>query len=844
MRLLPSDTAAGVLEPATCGSRIAEAAIFPTNSANMRSASGPRRKSAPLSRLRGGRRAPADGPVMRISHRIFLVGGIPIIVAAVIAVAALLLLAEAERARSGAVLAGAVYRSLLLASEARDDYLRSAAAERSRYGDAFAEAVDQAAADLDDLAAVVRDGDRGEAVAAALEALAGYRQQMATLSAIAVQNDRLISEMSSRVSALIGLTDQARERQHRSNADIVASLAERDRQLRAARDIVQHANEVRAAIAVHQLALAAPAAPGTGAQDRELALFRLNSALSDLAASLRDGGQMEAAEDMERLMARSPAAVHAGTGAEQPSQAATARAEHALALAGWAERLLKVHSSEQRSLHEELAELLTYSVQAHETEQATQNIAIVTLKLGGRTDEALAERDLSAIGAILEESRQLADTVAALPISPLIQTEMTDALREWRNRLVTTRDGLRLQKAIIAEMDANTAAIVDGARSLNDLLTSDAEGIGATIRNLLIFGAAFGLLLGSTTAYVVARSITTPLHRLQQDMMRLATDTQAGPIADAGRRDELGDMARATNTFVTEIRRREEAWRSAKDRADAALADLRKTQAELIQAEKLASLGQLVAGVAHEINTPLGVALTTGTLLRDEASRFGEDAASGQLRRSVLERFTERMQEGTRLLYANLSRAAELVHSFKQVAVDQASGERRRFEMDSWLNELLTSLGPVLRKSGHAVAIDCPAGLAVNTYPGALAQVLTNLLLNSVAHAYDEGQTGRISIAVSQPEPGLVRIVFADDGRGIPPQNISRVFDPFFTTGRKAGRTGLGLHIVYNLVTSTLQGRIELEGRPGEGARFTIEIPSELANRIPAERAGMAGELA
>jgi signal transduction histidine kinase len=778
---------------------------------------------------------------MRISHRVFLVGGIPIVVAAVIAVAALLLLAEAERARSGAVLAGAVYRSLLLASEARDDYLRSAAAERSRHGDAFTAAVDEAEVDLDALAAVIRDGSRGEAVLAALEALAGYRQQMATLSAIAVQNDRLISEMSSRVSALIRLTDEARERQHRSNVDIVASLAERDRQLRAARDIVQHANEVRAAITVHQLALAATAAD---AQDRDLALFRLNSALADLAASLRDGGQMEAAEDMERLMARAPAAVHTGTGAAQPSQAATARGEHSLALAGWAERLLKVHSSEQRALHEEQAELLTYSVQAHETEQATQNIAIVTLKLGGRTDDALAHRDLEAIETILEESRQLADTVAALPISPLIQTEMIDALREWRNRLVTTRDGLRLQKAIIAEMDANTAAIVEGARSLNDLLTSDAAGIGATIRNLLVFGAAFGLLIGSTTAYVVARSITTPLHRLQQDMMRLATDTQAGPIADAGRRDELGDMARATNTFVTEIRRREEAWRSAKHRADAALADLRKTQAELIQAEKLASLGQLVAGVAHEINTPLGVALTTGTLLRDEASRFEGEAASGQLRRSVLERFAERMQEGTRLLYANLSRAAELVHSFKQVAVDQASGERRRFEMDSWLNELLTSLGPVLRKSGHAVAIDCPAGLAVNTYPGALAQVLTNLLLNCVEHAYDEGQTGRISIGVSKPEPGLVRIVFADDGRGIPPQNISRVFDPFFTTGRKSGRTGLGLHIVYNLVTSTLQGRIELDGRPGEGARFTIEIPSELASRTSAERAGMAGELA
>jgi signal transduction histidine kinase len=640
--------------------------------------------------------------------------------------------------------------------------------------------------------------------------------------------------MSARVAELIGLTDEARERQHRSNADIVVSLADKDRQLRAAREIVQHASEVRAAAGARQLALA------RGDEDPDFALVRLKNALSDLAVSLTAGGQTAAAEELTRLAA----AAHNASGVSQAVEASAADHPQADALGQWAERLLKVHSTEQRALHDELAELLTYSVQAHETEQATQNVAIATLKLGGRTDDALAQRDLPAIESILEDSRSVADTVAALPISPLIQTEMIDALGEWRDRLVTTHDGLRLQNGIVEEMDSKTAAMVAGARSLNDVLTADAEGIGTTIRNLLIFGAAFGLLLGSTTAFVVARSITTPLHRLQQDMMRLATDTQAGPIADAGRRDELGDMARATNIFVTEIRRREQAWQLAKDRADAALVDLRKTQSELIQAEKLASLGQLVAGVAHEINTPLGVALTTGTLLRDEASRFGEEAASGQLRRSVFERFAARMQEGTRLLYANLSRAAELVHSFKQVAVDQASGERRRFEMDAWLNELLTSLGPVLRKAGHVVLIDCPAGLAVNTYPGALAQVLTNLLLNSVAHAYDEGQTGSIAIAVSQPEPGLVRIIFTDDGKGILPQNISRVFDPFFTTGRKAGRTGLGLHIVYNLVTSTLHGRIELDGRPGEGARFTIDIPSDVAARAPAERAGMEGQLA
>jgi signal transduction histidine kinase len=310
-------------------------------------------------------------------------------------------------------------------------------------------------------------------------------------------------------------------------------------------------------------------------------------------------------------------------------------------------------------------------------------------------------------------------------------------------------------------------------------------------------------------------------------MMELAGDSKAGPIEGTDRRDELGDMARATNVFITEIGRREMALRQSKDRADAALAELQKTQTDLIQAEKLASLGNLVAGVAHEINTPLGIALTTSTLIGDEAKRFGEAASSGRLQRSVLERFVTRMREGTQLLFTNLTRAADLVHSFKQVAADQASGERRKFEMDVWLQDLLTSLSPVLRKTKHQVTIECPPDLTVDTYPGALGQVLTNLLTNAVAHAYDEGQAGKLSIRVTEPRPDMVRIVFSDDGRGIPPENIGKVFDPFFTTGRSAGSTGLGLHIVYNLVTSRLQGRIDLYSKLGRGTRFTIEIPKE-----------------
>jgi C4-dicarboxylate-specific signal transduction histidine kinase len=221
--------------------------------------------------------------------------------------------------------------------------------------------------------------------------------------------------------------------------------------------------------------------------------------------------------------------------------------------------------------------------------------------------------------------------VASLPISPLIQSEMIDAIEQWSKALETTIDGLRNQNEMIADMDAAARTMVEGARSLNDLFTGEANRIGDSIRKILIFGAATGLLLGCVTAYVVARSMTRPLGRLQQGMLELAADPLGGRLPDSERRDELGDMTRAANFFVTEIGRREQALRQAKNRADAALAELRQTQADLIQAEKLASLGQLVAGVAHEINTPLGISLTTATLLGDEVDRFSAAAANGQL---------------------------------------------------------------------------------------------------------------------------------------------------------------------------------------------------------------------
>jgi signal transduction histidine kinase len=204
--------------------------------------------------------------------------------------------------------------------------------------------------------------------------------------------------------------------------------------------------------------------------------------------------------------------------------------------------------------------------------------------------------------------------------------------------------------------------------------------------------------------------------------------------------------------------------------------------------------------------------------------------------RSRFLHFLDRVKEGTELLFANLTRAAVLVQSFKQVAADQVSSERRSFAMDVWARELLVSLQPVLRRSGHEITLVCPQGLTVDTYPGALAQVLTNLVMNALTHAFAPGITGHLALQIGATDANTIRIVFTDDGHGIAPENLGKVFDPFFTTARNRGNTGLGLHIVFNLVTGPLEGKIDVASRPGEGTRFIITMPMH-ASEAPREPA-------
>jgi signal transduction histidine kinase len=331
------------------------------------------------------------------------------------------------------------------------------------------------------------------------------------------------------------------------------------------------------------------------------------------------------------------------------------------------------------------------------------------------------------------------------------------------------------------------------------------------------------------------------------DLSRARPQPEAGPqvtvrpLPDEAARPEMGQLVQDFKKLLEQLAARERDLQETRDvlaievsektRAnedlEQALRQLRIAQAQLVQSEKLASLGSLVAGVAHEINTPVGVGVTAASTLQDWAQRVQQQQANATLTRSELDRFLAVAGESTQILLKNLQRAADLIQSFKQVAVDQSSGERRRFEVRAYIDEVLLSLAPKLNRTPHKVTVECPAALVVDSYPGALAQILTNFISNSLAHAFPAGRTGAIRITVAEDQ-GWIVLRYADDGVGIPPENLGRIYDPFFTTRRGSGGSGLGMHIVYNLVTQMLGGTISATSAAGQGAVFEVRFPAEL----------------
>lgn len=294
-------------------------------------------------------------------------------------------------------------------------------------------------------------------------------------------------------------------------------------------------------------------------------------------------------------------------------------------------------------------------------------------------------------------------------------------------------------------------------------------------------------------------------------------------------RQQLKNKGMFVKALRREVSKRTLALFEKREQLKVVINEMEMTKHQLVESEKMASLGNLVSGIAHEVNTPLGISVTLGTHLQSETKQLVDKVESGQLKRSDLERYCAETIENCELLQSNLERAANLISSFKQVAVDQSCDELRTFKMSEYIDEVLLSLRPRLKKTKIKLEINAPQHEPLlTTYPGAIAQIITNLVMNSLIHAFSDGQdAGHIHFTLSIENTSM-QLQFSDDGKGMNAEALAHLFEPFFTTRRGNGGSGLGMHVVYNLVVQRLTGSIRCESKVGEGTHFFISFPLEV----------------
>lgn len=308
-----------------------------------------------------------------------------------------------------------------------------------------------------------------------------------------------------------------------------------------------------------------------------------------------------------------------------------------------------------------------------------------------------------------------------------------------------------------------------------------------------------------------------------------------GIVRDISDRKHAEDELRRLNDELEQrVRDRTAQLHASYQALQQSLADLRRTQEQLVQTEKMAALGELVSGVAHEINTPVGICVTAASWMQLKLEALAERLGDGRLEAEALRPYVGAMQEAAVSIMTNLARAADLVKSFKQVAVDQATEDRRRFDLKDYIDMVLVSLRPKFKGTGHRLELDCPEGLTLVGYPGAISQIITNLVVNSLLHGFEGLEQGRIHLAVSVADD-RVEMRYSDNGRGMSAETLRKIYDPFFTTRRDQGGSGLGMHIVYHLVVRRLNGRIDCESAPGKGTVFTIAFPREARSKETAD---------
>lgn len=450
--------------------------------------------------------------------------------------------------------------------------------------------------------------------------------------------------------------------------------------------------------------------------------------------------------------------------------------------------------------------------------------ASVSQQLAGPASKALWNFDAEALNALLD---------AALRGSVTELVVYTDAGKEFARRSMSVAGNARTQAQSQQTFDFDLPPVNGRAMGRIRVAWSDAplkDALHATLRRsiveIIVVNAVLLGLFWFSMDRLVFRRVAELQKALDQATSRQGTDDLvAMPVA---LNDEFGALTQSINAITQRLGDELEAGRASEAEARSALASLQSAQEGLVQAEKMASLGRLVAGVAHELNTPIGNIVTVASTHQEMAAQFERQFAEGSLTRSALSNFIGSTNEGAVLMQRAAGRAAQLIQNFKQVAVDQTTDQLREFDLAEQMSEVLSVIAPELAKTPVKLVRDLAPGIAMRSYPGPLGQVVTNLVLNALRHGFDNGRAGTITVT-AYLHGGLVKVQVADTGQGIKPEHLGKIFDPFFTTKLGQGGTGLGLHISHNMVYGPLGGTIAVISTEGVGSSFTLLLPRQVA---------------
>jgi signal transduction histidine kinase len=499
--------------------------------------------------------------------------------------------------------------------------------------------------------------------------------------------------------------------------------------------------------------------------------------------------------------------------------------------------------------------------------QSLRTVIVLTVALGVLLSSAIAFIEQAAsyraehVAQVEQEVERLSTLTALALREPLWQfvPEQADSIIEaafvnpdirmitvWDHKGVSFATRQRGDSSVGNTTSATKVIERDGTPVGTLTIQMSTSGYVAKVESAMrqYLRTALVIMFGSLLVIILVMNwrFVSPVKQLVSASERIATGKLDVPI-ERRFADEIGILAgslestrKALLDLFAELEKRNEALTDANEHLEQRVAErtrsleealqrLERAQNEMLQSEKLASLGRIVAGVAHELNTPIGNALTVATTIAEDLNELRAQVESGAIKRSSLNAMVERSSTGIGIFVRNLERAARLIGDFKQVAVDQTSDQRREFDLAAIVDEIANILQPTLRKSNCTLEAELTSGLMCDSYPGAIGQVVTNLIMNTVVHAFEQGTKGKVSLRVCPVGDDGAEIVVADDGVGMSEEVRQRIFDPFFTTKMGKGGSGLGMNLVHGLVTRVLGGSVNVISSPGHGTEVRVQLP-------------------